>query len=291
MKAGPNGHVVYFNCDPSGRLLSEEDSLAGVREYIWLGGTIVAVLARDVGGEETSSRRYAVATSHLGVPMRAFEYGSGQTVWAMDQEVFGRGYEYNPQAGAQAPEISIPIRFPGQVADAETGLHQNWHRSYSPDMGRYLQPEPMLHAPEFLMWNASLGESGLGVYSYGDHRPMTVSDPTGAWSLSCAARTALIFARYYQEMRRVNCVHATIDKYFHCMANCEATKAGCKEEAELAGEAREDSDAGRPSKNDSEADCNGDRVANKKGQEAGNNTNCNDLCAAYRPPYGACPGW
>ena len=35
--------------------------------------------------------------------------------------------------------ITQPLRLPGQYADAETGLHQNWWRDYDPSLGRYMQ--------------------------------------------------------------------------------------------------------------------------------------------------------
>ncbi|MEO0593614.1 MAG: hypothetical protein AAFZ38_08545, partial [Myxococcota bacterium] len=40
-------------------------------------------------------------------------------------EAFGRAH---PRADA----IQLPIRFPGQYEDTETGLHHNWNRFYSP---------------------------------------------------------------------------------------------------------------------------------------------------------------
>lgn len=38
---------------------------------------------------------------------------------------------------------STPLRFPGQYADAETGLHYNYQRYYDPGTGSYLTPDPL----------------------------------------------------------------------------------------------------------------------------------------------------
>lgn len=42
---------------------------------------------------------------------------------------------------------STPLRFPGQYADSETGLHYNNQRYYDPVSGAYLSPDPLGLAP------------------------------------------------------------------------------------------------------------------------------------------------
>ena len=42
---------------------------------------------------------------------------------------------------------ATPLRFPGQYADPETGLHYNNHRYYDPVTGQYLSPDPLGLAP------------------------------------------------------------------------------------------------------------------------------------------------
>jgi len=37
-----------------------------------------------------------------------------------------------------------PLRFPGQYYDAESDLFENWNIDTKPNIGRYLQPEPLL---------------------------------------------------------------------------------------------------------------------------------------------------
>jgi RHS repeat-associated protein len=80
--------------------------------------------------------------------------------------------------GAGAGQAWPPIRFPGQYADAETGLNENWHRYYEPSTGRYAQAEPVLSAPTTVMATTSSG-LGWSAYGYATNNPVGLGDPNG----------------------------------------------------------------------------------------------------------------
>jgi RHS repeat-associated protein len=92
-------------------------------------------------------------------------------------------------------ERAIEI-LPGQYFDAETGLHQNWHRDYDPGIGRYLQPDP-------------LGlDGGVSLFGYAAQNPLLRTDPTGlyhctysvsAHTMSCVPDQALPGHDYFFE--------------------------------------------------------------------------------------------
>jgi RHS repeat-associated protein len=44
--------------------------------------------------------------------------------------------------------VEVPLRMPGHYFDPETGLHYNRFRYYSPELGRYLQVDPLLGVSE-----------------------------------------------------------------------------------------------------------------------------------------------
>ncbi|MCY1078983.1 RHS repeat-associated core domain-containing protein [Archangium lansingense] len=104
------------------------------------------------------------------------------SVWVSPGLTSGDGvvlesYEYQRyQTGAQP--FWTPLRFPGQYHDAETDLFENWNRYYDPRIGRYLQPEPMLVNPRFVVGMARRG-FGAPAYAYAVNNPVNYVDPDG----------------------------------------------------------------------------------------------------------------
>nr|WP_308295251.1 RHS repeat-associated core domain-containing protein [Streptomyces sp. PSAA01] len=46
-------------------------------------------------------------------------------------------------SGASPSTVACPLRFPGQYADPETGLHYNYFRHYHPETARYAATDPL----------------------------------------------------------------------------------------------------------------------------------------------------
>ena len=89
-----------------------------------------------------SSSYYFYHNDHLATP-QMITASNGTVVWSADYESFGKA-----TVGTQT--ITNNLRFPGQYFDEETGMHQNWHREYLPDVGRYSQVDPIGNGPD---WN------------------------------------------------------------------------------------------------------------------------------------------
>lgn len=117
---------------------------------------------------EIDSRFFAIATDLVGAPSELLDE-SGAIAWRTRSTLWGTT-TWNADATAYTP-----LRFPGQYADPETGLHYNFHRHYDPTTARYLSQDPLgldpapnpvtyVHNPH--TWADPLGLAGCEV-TYG----------------------------------------------------------------------------------------------------------------------------
>jgi RHS repeat-associated protein len=72
----------------------------------------------------------------VGAPTELLDEAGG-IAWRTRRTLWGTT-TWNADATAYTP-----LRFPGQYADPETGLHYNFHRHYDPTTARYLSPDPL----------------------------------------------------------------------------------------------------------------------------------------------------
>lgn len=121
---------------------------------------------------------YAVQSDHLNTPRRITS-ANGQVLWQWAYSGFGEdepttaakrftSATTTPTTGAtKATVITYNMRYPGQVADAESGLFYNYFRSYSSTTGRYSQPDP-------------IGlDGGWNRFGYVDGNPLRYTDSDG----------------------------------------------------------------------------------------------------------------
>ncbi|MDQ6662075.1 MAG: hypothetical protein M3Z24_14065, partial [Chloroflexota bacterium] len=93
-------------------------------------------------------------------------------VWKAAADAWG----YVKTQDLQGQEATMNLRLPGQYLDAETGLHDNWHRSYdarpgSVTRGSYLSPDPIGYP------------DGDDPYAYVGGDPINRVDPTGLYDI------------------------------------------------------------------------------------------------------------
>ncbi|MEW2219264.1 DUF6531 domain-containing protein [Streptomyces sp. NPDC006990] len=103
----------------------------------------VSLLAQLSGPTAGRSRFHAILTDLTGTPTELIT-PDGQIAWQHRTTLWGTQL---PGPSAQPAETACPLRFPGQYADLETGLHYNHFRYYDPETAHYLTPDPLGLAP------------------------------------------------------------------------------------------------------------------------------------------------
>ena len=123
-------------------------------ETVYLDGMPIAVL--------TTQGYFYILVDQVNTPV-ALVQPDGMTVWDWrNRDPFGNNI---PVTSSTVPEYDH--RFPGQVADKETGLYYNYFRDYDPQTGRYVQSDPIGLA------------GGVNTYAYVSANPLSLTDSNG----------------------------------------------------------------------------------------------------------------
>jgi RHS repeat-associated protein len=144
------GKRVEFYWDTD-RLAAEVRQDGSLRIYIYADAFAMTPLLfveyKTVDADPDSGNRYFLFANHISTPIRV-EDEQGSVVWSARIDPYGTAHV--PSGAA----IEMPLRFPGHYLDSETGLHYNRFRYHNPELGRYLQSDPIGIA------------GGLNVYAY-----------------------------------------------------------------------------------------------------------------------------
>ena len=137
-----------------------EHSLGGQKAALWGAKSPTADTSTDPLFMKQGGQYYWYHNDHLKTP-QVMTTSSGAVVWKAKYSSFGKA-TVDPSS-----TVDNPLRLPGQYEDAETGLHYNWFRYYSPDTGRYISTDPI----------GFLG--GLNLFRYAANNPLNTYDPFG----------------------------------------------------------------------------------------------------------------
>ena len=159
-----------FFYDPAGHLLGEYDlNGQAVMEIVWLDDMPVAVLKPDPSNAN-NRLVYFIQADHLNTPLTVMDtHFNIRWNWWPGLPYGGDGVNNNPAA---LGSFEFNLRFPGQYADAETGLYYNWNRYYDGSIGRYVQSDPIGLA------------GGINTYAYGHDNPLSYADPNGLQAIT-----------------------------------------------------------------------------------------------------------
>jgi len=146
-----------------------------LQEFVWLGGTLIAVLTNSTTAEP---RVYYAYSDHLNAA-RVIVNAVGDVRWRWISEPFGTtAAETIPNS---LENLVVNLRFPGQYFDKESGLSYNYFRDYDGTTGRYVQSDP-------------IGlNGGINTYAYVDSNPLAFADPTGTTKVILVKETDPVY--------------------------------------------------------------------------------------------------
>jgi len=151
---GSNAQTTRYFYSSVGQLMGVYDEDGNpLEEYVYMGSRVVATVRNGI--------IYPIETDHLMTPVRVLDPSTNATLWSWTgREPFGA-------TSPQETGLTMGLRFPGQYQDVETGLVYNGFRDYDPELGRYLEPDPL----EF--------RGGKNTYAYVGSGPVSKADELG----------------------------------------------------------------------------------------------------------------
>ena len=152
------GYAGLYAYDEAGQTIGEYNADGSlINEIVYLGDMPVLAIRQ--------SGVWFIQADQLNTP-RAILSSSGTVVWKWDSDAFG-STPANEDPDGNGLTLQFNLRFPGQLFDAETGLHYNCFRDYDPVTGRYVESDPI-----------GLSD-GVNTYGYAHQNPAMLYDPNG----------------------------------------------------------------------------------------------------------------
>jgi RHS repeat-associated protein len=209
---------TIYHYDQNGLLIAESTTTGTITaEYVYLNGQPLTKIE--------DNNIYFYHNDHLGTPV-LMTHESGSIVWEGEFLPFG-------EALSITGTITNNLRFPGQYYDSETGLHYNYFRDYKPEIGRYVEADPI---------GIDRGRNHL--YVYVKNNPIKYTDKKGLfpgglkgiikrcgeWFACRMARTAYCEAKFGSPCR-AGCTRYDPDTQEYlwklCLYECSINYQGC----------------------------------------------------------------
>ncbi|MGR6919803.1 RHS repeat domain-containing protein [[Actinomadura] parvosata] len=242
----PDGQTWHYRYDALGRRIAKERADGTGRvDFVWDGQVLAEQTTTErtttwdfepgtyrplaqterISQEQIDQAFYAIATDLLGTPSELITpdgdvaLRTRHTLWGSDLGTLSTGAD-------------CPLRFAGQYADTESGLHYNVFRHYDPAAAHYISSDPLGLAPGpnpyAFVHNPITAADPLGLAPYGVQGGDDVLDPVTAANFTGSRYTTRILTEdtvlyragnavrelgeYYSVQRPVGVIQARIDK-------------------------------------------------------------------------------
>ena len=178
-KSGPTSIIPtganYYVYDEAGHLIGEYDANGKmIEETVYLDDLPIAVLTQTVTGtapnQTTTTNVNYIYADHINTPRIIVRATDNQIVWRWSAiDPFGNlTPNENP---SNLGMFTYNPRMPGQLFDRESNHFYNYFRDYDPQIGRYINSDPIGLA------------GGFNPYAYVDGNPVSFVDPLGLMKL------------------------------------------------------------------------------------------------------------
>ncbi len=175
-----NYHYAY---DARGNLLERSLDYEYSVEYAYADGLdqVVLMLHDDFYGQQP----YALVTDHLGSVIAIFD-DSGHLIETYDYTPFGKTTIKNSSAiTISSSTVGNILGFTGREMDGDYYYYRN--RWYSPDLGRFLEPDPI-----------GLDSEDVNIYRYVGNNVLYGADPSGTELTTVTLVTLLVASIIYK---------------------------------------------------------------------------------------------
>jgi RHS repeat-associated protein len=168
------------------KIAAEVDSGGNVvKQYVYINDGTKSLPIAQLNSSSNASEIFYIHNEHRGAPA-AMTDEHRNIVWKANSNINGIAQVENAAHG-----VELNLRLPGQYFDAESNLHDNFHRTYNPSTGRYLQADPLGYP------------DGPDSYLYASGDPVNKVDPLGLYEIDVHYYMTFFLARVagvgYQE--------------------------------------------------------------------------------------------